>query len=162
MKIWPAPIIMSWNFCKNKTVLLKWFENLNLPLIFTGLNFLKTSQCYWCNLLANLNGPYYYKLPFSPRKDIFNDITWPASNITSSNFFKNSPYLMKLLEYLSYPYHHQVILLQKKSSSVDVTWKLDLSLISRADIFVKIRQCWWCHLSLCTAPIITSWHFLQK
>ena len=149
-------------FLQKQTVLLKWFENLNLPLIITGLNFLKTSQCYWCNLLANLNGPYYYKLPFSPRKDIFNDITWPASNITSSNFFKNSPYLMKLLEYLSYPYHHQVILLQKKSSSVDVTWKLDLSLISRADIFVKIRQCWWCHLSLCTAPIITSWHFLQK
>ena len=149
-------------FLQKQTVLLKWFENLNLPLIITGLNFLKTSQCYWCNLLANLNGPYYYKLPFSPRKDIFNDITWPASNITSSNFFKNSPYLMKLLEYLSCPYHHQVILLQKKSSSVDVTWKLDLSLISRADIFVKIRQFWWCHLSLCIAPIITSWHFLQK
>ena len=129
MKIWPAPIIMSWNFCKNKTVLLKWFENLNLPLIITGFNFLKTSHCYWCNLLANLNGPYYYKLPFSPRKDIFNDITWPAPNIKSSIFFKNSPYLMKLLEYLSCPYHHQVIFLQKKSSFVDLTWKLDLPLI---------------------------------
>ena len=31
LKIWPAPIITSWKFCKNETVSLMWFENLNCP-----------------------------------------------------------------------------------------------------------------------------------
>ena len=34
-KIWTAPIITSWNFLKNKAVLLKWFDNLNLLEYFS-------------------------------------------------------------------------------------------------------------------------------
>ena len=66
LKIWPAHVITSWNFRKNKTVLLKWFGNLNC---FYYLE-LKFSQKY-----ARLNEVnWIFKLPLLSRRKLFRKI----------------------------------------------------------------------------------------
>ena len=73
-KIWTAPIITSWNFLKNKAVLLQWFENMNCPYYHE----LKLSK-KWSSFVEvtwNLNYPYYHELKFSKKCGRFYEITW--------------------------------------------------------------------------------------
>ena len=58
LKIWPSPFFTSWNFSKNKAVLLMW--------------------------LANLSCPYHHEMKFSLRKDSFKGTlmqTWKSPYI---------------------------------------------------------------------------------
>ena len=43
-----------------------------------------------------------------------------------------------------------------------MTWKFDVPLLSRGTISGKIRQFCWNDLKIWTAPIITSWNFLEN
>ena len=46
---------------------------------------------------------------------------------------------MKLPEHLNCPGYHEGVFLQKWGSFVDVTWNFALSLLSRAEVFEKIK-----------------------
>ena len=112
--------------------------------------------------LENLNCPYYHELKYSQKYDRFYEVTWKLALpllsqghiftkikqlcwselkiwatliITSSNVHKNTPHLMKLLEYLNCPYYHE------------------------GNFFAKIRQFCWSDLKIWTAPITPSWNF---
>ena len=82
---------------------------LELPLISRGEIFLKIKQFCWSDLKI-----------------------WTTPIITSSNVRKNTPDLMKLLEYLNCPYYY------------------------KGKRFSKIKQICWCDLKIWTVPIITS------
>ena len=57
-----------------------------------------------------------------------------------------------------FPYYHRLKFSQIWSSFVDVTWKFDRALLSRAEIFAKLKkQFCWSDLKICTASYITSW-----
>ena len=45
---------------------------------------------------------------------------------------------------------------------VDVSWKFELHLLSRAEIFAKTREFCWSDSKIWTAPIITGWNFLKN
>ena len=90
MKICTAPNIKSWNFRKNKVVLLMW--------------------------IINLKCPYYHKLKVFLRKYSFNDITWKFDMPLLSRaaaVHKNNPGLMKWLEYLNWLYFPRDKILEK-------------------------------------------------
>ena len=42
------------------------------------------------------------------------------------------------------------------------TWKLDLPLLSRAEIFIRIKQFCWFDLKIWHGPIIASWNFRKN
>ena len=68
---------------------------------------------------------------------------WTAPIVTSENFLKNKAVLLKLFENLNSPYYHELIFSQKQSSFVEVIRKFELPLLSRVEIFSKIKQfCW--------------------
>ena len=117
LKIWPVPIVTSWNFLKNKAVLLKWFKTLDCPYYHE----LKLSQIKYSSLW------YHLKI-------------WTAPIITSRNFCRNTPDLMKLREYLNCPYTTRENVWKNKAVLWNMNWKFDLPLLSWAEIFVKIRQ----------------------
>ena len=73
-KTWTAPIITSWNFLKNKAVLLQWFENMNCPY-YHELKFSKKWSSF-VEVTWNLNYPYYHELKFSKKCGRFYEITW--------------------------------------------------------------------------------------
>ena len=60
-EVWPTAIITRWNFCKNKGILFMWLENLACP--------------YYCEVLLKwfekLNYPYYQALKFSRKQGSF-------------------------------------------------------------------------------------------
>ena len=125
LKIWHGSIITSSNFRKNKAVLLKWFEN---------------SHCL-----------YNHKLRFSQRESSFVDVTWKFGIALLSRvwvFRKNKAVWLKwfdnlkLLECFSC-HHTRVKIFSKVRLFVNMTWKFNLSLLSRAESFVKIRQFSW-------------------
>ena len=97
LKIWTAPIITSWNFCKNVSFVMKPFEHLNCPIIMR-YNSIKCKAVLMMSLLLTpLTFPYYYsfnvtyhhiapiiKFPrkIKPSLEIHMKI-WPASRIMS-------------------------------------------------------------------------------
>ena len=62
LKICTAPIIMSWDFRKNKAVLLKSFLNFELPLLSRAEIFAKIKR--FVAVIWNLNCPYHHELNF--------------------------------------------------------------------------------------------------
>ena len=120
LKIWPTPIIRSWNFCKNKAVLMKSLEKLNwpyykemklsekyprfnevtwkfeLPLLTGGKSSPKISQFCWCDLKI-----------------------WPAPIITRGNICENKAVLMTSLENLNCPYYRELKFLQKYTRFIE-------------------------------------------
>ena len=147
-------------FHKNKAVLLMRLENLDYPIITTwNVHERKT---IFIQSLESFNCPYYHELKFSKKYGWFYEITWKfalpltsrgqiftkikqfcwselkiwtAPIITSWSFLKNMAEFIKLLESSRFPYHHEVKFSQQQSSFVEVTWKFELPLLSRAKIF---------------------------
>ena len=111
LKIWTAPIIMNWNFGKNKAASLVW--------------------------LANLSYPYYHELKCSPRKDSFNNITWKFELPLLSRVRGNIPDLMKLLEYLNSLYYHEGKLFANVRQFCWCDLKIWTALIFTSWIFLK-------------------------
>ena len=132
-KIWTAPIIKSWNFYKNKAILLKWLENLNCP--------------------------YYHELKCSQKYPRFNEVTWifelPLLS-RGKDFFKNKAILLMWLENLNCPYYHELKFSQKYGRFYKVTWKFALPLLSRGKTFAKIKPFCWRDLKIWHTLIITS------
>ena len=151
------------NFFKNKAILLMWLESLNCPYYHE----LKFSQNY---------GRFYeatwkFALPLLSRGKIFTKIKqfgwcnlkfWTVPIITSSNVCKNTPDLIKLLEYLNCAYYHELKFCQKCGRFYEVTWNFALPLLSRGKLFPKIKQFCWRDLKIWHTLIITSWNFCKK
>ena len=77
-------------------------------------------------------------------------------------FAKNKTVLMMSLENSIYPCYHEVICPRKWDHSYKFTWKLDLPLLSRAEIFTRIKQFCWFDLKIWHGPIIASWNFRKN
>ena len=108
-KTWTAPIITSWNFVKNKTFLLKWFENCNYPY-YHELKFSKKYRRFY-------KVTWNFTLPLSSRVEIFSKIkqfcwsdskTLTAPIITSWSFLKNRVVLLKRFQNLNCPFYHEL------------------------------------------------------
>ena len=104
LKICTAPIIMSWDFRKNKAVLLKSFLNFELPLLSQAEIFAKIKR--FVAVIWNLNCPYHHEL----------------------NFDKNMADFMKSLENPDCPYYPGLKFPQKWSGFVEMIWKFDMPL----------------------------------
>ena len=94
------------------------------------------------------------------------DITWnltcpyyPEGKFSHSQ--KKKTVLLMRLENLSSCYC-EVKLWQKWDSFVEVTWKFELPLLSRAEIFAKTRQFCWTDSKIWTASIMTGFKFLKN
>ena len=86
----------------------------------------------------NLNYPYYHALKFSQKLVISAELNWRTAPAIQAEIFA------------------------QKDSSDNVTWIFELALLSRPEIFAKMRQFRWCHSKVWPAPIITSWNFSQN
>ena len=54
------------------------------------------------------------------------------------------------IEYLTFSYHERKFS-QKQGRFVEAIWKCELCLLSRAEIFSKMRQFWWYNVKIWTA-----------
>ena len=84
----------------------------------------------------------------------FETLTWP--------YYRELKYLQKCGSFLEVVWKIQLSLLswakfsQKHPRFNEVTWKFTL-LLTRADIFTKIRLSWWCHFKIWTCSVIARW-----
>ena len=122
LKIRTAPIITSWNFPKNKAVLLKWFENLNCPY-HHKLAFSQKRQNWWCHWKIELGLLSRGKILAKIRQFSWCDLNiWPSAIITSGRFRKNKADLLKRFGNLNYAYYHRLKFSQKWGSFDGITW----------------------------------------
>ena len=113
---------------------------LDLPLLSHADVFTKIKKFCWCHLKI-----------------------WHGPIIASWNFCKNiKVVLLKWFENPHCLYYHELKFLQKKSSFLDVIWKLKLPLLSRAEIFSEIKQFCRCALKIRNAPIIAEAEIFSK
>ena len=93
--------------------------------------------------------------------------TWPppiimsrtGPIITMRRVHENKAVHIHSLENLSCACNHELTFSQKCPRFNEVIWKCELPLFPRAEIFTKIRQFWWSHLKIRTAPIIARKNF---
>ena len=123
----------------------------------------KIRPCWWCHLkiqfIPVITRQYVHENKTIP---IYSLETWPSLIITCWCFYKNKEVLLMSLENLAWPYYHELKFLQKKSSFLDVIWKLKLPLLSRAEIFSEIKQFCRCALKIRNAPIIAEAEIFSK
>ena len=90
--------------------------------------------------LKNLTSPNYHESNILQWLGFFDDITWN----------------------LNWLYYHDEKSPGKQDDFHTFTWKLDLPLLSLAEIFSKIWEILWSDLKICTAFNIKSWNFRKN
>ena len=78
---------------------------------------------------------------------------WTSPFITNWNFLKNKAVLLKRFEL---PLSSRAELWQQCGKYCEFTWKFGLPVLSRAEVFAKIKRFSWCDLNIWHSPIITS------
>ena len=86
---------------------------------------------------------------------------WTSPIITSWNSCKNKLFLLNWVNWRTGLAILQAGIFAQKDSFDGVTRTFELALLSRAVIFAKIRQFWWCHSKVSPARTITSWNFTK-
>ena len=75
---------------------------------------------------------------------------WIGPNITMRSAHENKTIFIHSLENSRCPCNHDLKFSQKYPRFNEVTWKFELPLLSRADIFAKMRQFCWTDLMNCS------------
>ena len=116
LKIRPAPIITSWNFLKNKTVLMVSLEKLNLP--------------------------YYKEVKFLQKYRRFNEITWKFELplVTALSIAKSKAVCWCDLKIWPAPIIIDWNFLKNKAFFDDIMWNFEPALLSRSEFFAKVSQ----------------------
>ena len=130
-----------------------WFEILNYPYYHE----LKCSQNTpdLMNFLEYMNCPCYQEGIFFAKIRQFCSCglkIWSSPIIKCWNSHENLPC----------PYYRELKFCQKEGSFVEVIWKFELPLLSRAEIFTKTRQFCWTDSKIWTAYIMTGFNFLKN
>ena len=111
-----------------------------------------------------------FELPLLSRAEVFGRIKhfwwgilqiWTATIIMSWNLRKNKAILIRYFANLNCHYYYKLKFSEEQSNFDQVFCKFELPLLSRAEIFGRIKQFWSGVLKIWTAPIITSWNFLK-
>ena len=139
MKIWTATIITSWNFRKNKAILIRYFANLNchyyhelksseeqsnfdqvfckfeLPRLSWAEIFGRIKQ-FWSRVLKIWTAPIITSWNFLKTKRFCWNVLkiWNIPCTTSRNFLQNKAVLLKCFENLTCPYDHELKFSQNK------------------------------------------------
>ena len=151
LKIQPALIITSWNFCKIKQFC--WCDlKICISPIIKSWNFLK-NKAVLLKCFEHLNCPYHHELNFGKNYGRFYEVTWKFGLplLSRAEIFSKAV-LLKCFESLNCPYYLGLKFSQKNKNFVEVFWKLELPLLP-AEIFTKIKRFCWSDLKIWPAPI---------
>ena len=89
--------------------------------------------------------------------------TWTGENkwTTMRSVHENKTVLTHSLKNLSCPCNHELKFAQIFPRFYDVIWKFKLPLLSWVEIFAKIRQFWWYHMTF-ELPLLSQAETLAK